>query len=77
MLKSCPYCQKIHDSKYDCGKKPQKRNRRTEKDRFRYTAAWQQKRDAIKERVRSVYADYTAQSGSSTARTLAYTMRTS
>lgn len=52
MLKSCPHCQKIHDSKYDCGMKPSKTNKRTEKDRFRYTAAWQQKREAVRERDR-------------------------
>lgn len=52
MLKSCQYCQKIHDSKYDCGKKPRKMNRRSVHDRFRYTSAWQQKRESIKERDR-------------------------
>lgn len=24
MLKSCRYCGRIHDSAYDCGKKPQR-----------------------------------------------------
>lgn len=52
MLRSCQYCHKIHDSKIDCGMKPQKSNRRSEQDRFRYTSAWQQKRDEIKERDR-------------------------
>lgn len=52
MLRSCQYCHKIHDSKFDCGMKPQKSNRRSEQDRFRYTSAWQQKRDEIKERDR-------------------------
>lgn len=52
MLKSCQYCHKIHDSKYDCGMKPQKNNRRTDLDSFRYTSAWQRKRDEIKERDR-------------------------
>ncbi len=52
MLKSCQYCQKIHDSKYNCHMKPVKKNHRTECDRFRYTSAWQQKREEIKERDR-------------------------
>lgn len=52
MLKSCQYCQKIHDSKFDCGKKPKKINKRSTRDYFRYTSAWQQKREAIKERDR-------------------------
>lgn len=52
MLKSCPYCQKIHDSKYNCQMKPVKKNHRTECDRFRYTSAWQQKREEIKKRDR-------------------------
>lgn len=52
MLRSCQYCHKIHDGKFDCGMKPQKSNRRSEQDRFRYTSAWQQKRDEIKERDR-------------------------
>ncbi len=52
MLKSCQYCQKIHDSKYDCGKKPPKINNRSANDRFRYTSAWQQKRRDIRERDR-------------------------
>lgn len=52
MLRSCQYCQKIHDSKYDCGKKPPKINKRSTNDRFRYTAAWQQKRRDIRERDR-------------------------
>ena len=52
MLKSCQYCQKIHDSKYNCGMKPPKMNRRSKYDRFRYTSAWQQKREEIKKRDR-------------------------
>lgn len=32
--------------------KPVKKNHRTECDRFRYTSAWQQKREEIKERDR-------------------------
>lgn len=52
MLKSCQYCQKIHDSKYDCGMKPAKSNKRSAHGRFRYTSAWQQKRESIKERDR-------------------------
>lgn len=51
MLKSCRYCGRIHDKKYDCGKRPvQKHIGNSAADRFRYTSAWQQKREQIKER---------------------------
>lgn len=50
MLKSCKYCMRIHDSKFDCGKKPQRKKQGNNKDKFRWTAAWQNKRDEIKER---------------------------
>ncbi|WP_089280856.1 HNH endonuclease [Anaerovirgula multivorans] len=50
MLKSCKYCMRIHDSKYDCGKKPQRKKKGNEKDRFRWTQAWQKKREEIKQR---------------------------
>ena len=50
MLKSCKHCGRIHDSKYDCGKKPQRQKQGNEKDRFRWTKAWQRKREEIKER---------------------------
>jgi hypothetical protein len=43
MLRSCKYCGRIHDSKYNCGKKP-RRNRKTqaetEAEAFRRTSAW-------------------------------------
>lgn len=48
MLKSCQYCGRIHDSKYNCKMKPQRNSKRTQKDGFRYTSAWQQKREEIK-----------------------------
>ncbi|SNR85856.1 hypothetical protein SAMN05446037_100155 [Anaerovirgula multivorans] len=41
---------RIHDSKYDCGKKPQRKKKGNEKDRFRWTQAWQKKREEIKQR---------------------------
>lgn len=51
MLKSCRYCGRIHDKKYDCGKRPiQNHIRNSAADRFRYTSAWQQKREQIKAR---------------------------
>ena len=51
MLKSCKYCGRVHDRKYDCGKRPVKIYKRTSAaDRFRHTSAWQQKREEIKER---------------------------
>lgn len=50
MLKSCKYCLRIHDSKFDCGRKPQRKKQGNGKDRFRWTAVWQKKRVEIKER---------------------------
>ena len=51
MLKSCKYCGKIHDSKYDCGKRPvRKKIHRTKTDLFRSTEAWKQKSLEIRER---------------------------
>lgn len=41
---------RIHDSKYDCGKKPQRKKQGNNKDKFRWTQAWQRKREEIKER---------------------------
>lgn len=50
MKKSCVYCGRIHDSKYDCGMKPKKIRKKNEKDAFRSTALWQRKSKEIKER---------------------------
>lgn len=48
MLISCSYCGKIHDKKYDCGKKPQRIKKKYEKDSFRSTSMWQHKAEEIK-----------------------------
>lgn len=50
MLKSCKYCMRIHDSKYDCGKKPQRKKQGNNKDKFRWTRKWREKRNQIVER---------------------------
>jgi 5-methylcytosine-specific restriction endonuclease McrA len=50
MLKSCKYCGRIHDSKTDCGRKPKRNKQGNDKDKFRWSKAWQNKRDEIKER---------------------------
>ena len=53
MLKSCSYCGRIHDSKLICPQKEKafsKRKKVTDKDKFRGTAAWKNKREEIKER---------------------------
>ena len=50
MLKSCKYCGQVHDSKHDCGRRPVKHKCVTDKDKFRWTTAWQGKRKEIKER---------------------------
>lgn len=50
MLKSCQYCGRIHDSKYICHNKPQRKKQVTEADKFRWTSLWQKKREEIKQR---------------------------
>lgn len=51
ILKSCQYCGRIHDSKYDCGKKPKRLKKKSTKAyKFRSTIEWQDKRQEIKER---------------------------
>ena len=55
MLKSCQYCGRIHDSKIICSNKKEeqiKRNRKKEskENKFRWTQAWRDKREEIKER---------------------------
>ena len=45
MLKSCQYCGKIHDSRYICKEKPNKKKEITVADKFRWTSLWHKKRD--------------------------------
>lgn len=49
MLKSCKYCGRIHDGKYNCGKKPIRRKiKYTREDYFRRTKDWTEKAIEIK-----------------------------
>mgnify|MGYP000368256134 FL=1 len=51
MLKSCKYCGRIHDSKYDCGKKPKRKQKATtDKNKFRWSRQWRKKAEQIKQR---------------------------
>ena len=52
VLKTCVYCGRIHDSRYDCGKKPRrwKKNAESDEAKFRRTEAWKQKSVRIRER---------------------------
>lgn len=50
MLKSCKYCGRIHDSKFDCGKKPKRQKDPNKINKFRWTRAWREKRNQIVER---------------------------
>lgn len=67
MLRSCQYCGRIHDSKYDCGRRPQKIKKKYKYDSFRSTYAWQRKTEEIKERdnhlcqicIRGIYGSRT------------------
>lgn len=53
MKKSCQYCGRVHDKKYDCGKKPKKdysRYQRTDSEAGRYSHAFRVKSEQIKKR---------------------------
>ena len=47
---SCNHCGRIHEKKFDCGKKPVYIRKRYEKDVFRSSYTWQKKAKEIKER---------------------------
>ena len=57
MLKSCKYCNRIHDTKHNCGRKPKPNYAKyknyanaNDKDRFRWSTSWVQKRNEIRDR---------------------------
>ena len=50
MLKLCRYCNRIHEKNIRCSSAPVKHKTITDKDRFRWTAVWQKKREHIKKR---------------------------
>ncbi|QUH21089.1 HNH endonuclease [Alkaliphilus sp. B6464] len=50
MLKSCKYCMRIHDSKFDCGKKPKRKKEVNDINKFRWSRRWREKREQIAER---------------------------
>lgn len=49
MLRACPYCGRIHDRRFDCGKRPMRKQSK-QQDAFRSTAQWQHKRDSVRAR---------------------------
>ncbi len=54
MLRSCRYCGKIHDSRYQCDKRPRREKKDTEAVRLRSSYQWQRIRDVVRERDRNV-----------------------
>lgn len=50
MLRSCKYCGRIHDSKYQCSSRPVRRKIRTKQNSFRSTETWKRKSLEIRER---------------------------
>lgn len=50
MLKACPYCGRVHDSRFHCGEKPVRIKKRTGNSGFRSTNAWTKKSLEIRER---------------------------
>ena len=57
MLKSCKYCGRIHDSKYDCGFKPKPKARHNPDSpvaKVRNSSKWQTTRDYIRARDNNI-----------------------
>ena len=53
MLKACKYCGRVHDSSFDCGRRPRRTKfKRSEAELPRYSAAMNAKSREIKERQR-------------------------
>ena len=52
MLKSYRHCGRIHDSKFDCGRKPRKKNNRHSGELVRYTSKMKKKSEAVKAEAR-------------------------
>lgn len=51
VLRSCKYCGRYHDTKFNCGKKPiRKKIKYTKADKFRSTRDWTEKSIEIKKR---------------------------
>lgn len=51
LLKSCKYCGRIHKKDFACPMKPKSNKYKTsEADKFRWTKAWQRKREEVKRR---------------------------
>ena len=50
MLRSCPYCGRIHERNFDCGHRPKQKNKRREEEAGRYSWAFRKKSEEIKER---------------------------
>ena len=50
MLRSCKYCGRIHDTKFDCGMKPRRVKRQTEQSALRNTARWRRARMRVNDR---------------------------
>ncbi len=49
MLKACPWCGRIHEKRFDCGKRPV-HSKFSAQNAFRSTKAWQRKRAWIRAR---------------------------
>lgn len=50
MKKSCKYCGRYHDVKFDCGHKPIRYKKLNNADKFRKTNAWRKKSLEIRSR---------------------------
>ena len=49
MKQSCRWCGRIHDSRFDCGKRPKQRRVIRDEEAGRYSEAWKRKSRKVKE----------------------------
>ena len=54
MLKTCPYCGRIHPAGYECPKKPKRKYNGGEERKLRSTYAWAQKSKEVREKAQGL-----------------------
>ena len=54
MIRSCKWCGRYHDVKFDCGKKPSRVKNLNNADKFRNTRTWRNKSVEIRQRDKAL-----------------------